>query len=118
MYIQMLKSKIHRAVVTGADLEYVGSITLDPELIEKANLKEWEKVLICNINTGDRFETYIIQGTKGKKEVILNGAAARKVQKGDLIIIMSFCFLEESEADKFTPCVIQMDKDNQPISSN
>ena len=112
MYLEVLKSKIHRATVTDANLNYVGSITLDPELMEKANIIEWEKVLICNINSGSRFETYVITGNKGSREVVLNGAAARKVQTGDLVIIMAFCQIEASEAIKFTPTIVNLDLNN------
>jgi aspartate 1-decarboxylase len=112
MLIEVLKSKIHRAKVTGADLNYVGSITLDPKLMKKANIYQWEKVLIANISTGERFETYVIEGKENSGDVILNGAAARKVHKDDLIIIMSFCQLEKKELEKFTPTILQLNGNN------
>ena len=91
MQIEILKSKIHRVTVTGADLNYIGSITIDSALIEAANLVPGEKVQIVNINNGERLETYVIEGEKNSGEITLNGPAARKVQKGDVLIIISYC---------------------------
>lgn len=98
MHIQMLKSKIHRAVVTGAEVDYVGSITVDPELFEAAGMVEYEKVQIADVETGSRLETYIIAGEPGKGEICLNGAAAKLVNVGDHVIIMSYASLTPEEA--------------------
>lgn len=106
MKIEVLKSKIHRVKVTGADLDYIGSITIDTDLMEASNLIEGEKVTIVNVNNGERFETYVIPGTKGSGDIVLNGPAARKVQKGDIIIIISYAWLDFEEAKTFKPTVI------------
>lgn len=106
MRIEILKSKIHRVKVTGADLNYIGSITIDEVLMEAVNIIEGEKVSIVNINNGERFETYAIKGTKNSGEITLNGPAARKVHKGDVIIIMSYASMEFEEAKKFKPWLI------------
>ena len=116
MQRHMLKSKIHRAVVTEADLDYIGSITVDEELMEQADMIENEKVLILNITTGARFDTYIIPGKKGDREICLNGAAARLVQVGDKIIIISFVTCEEHELKDHTPIIIHVDENNNPVS--
>ena len=109
MWVQVLKSKIHRAVVTDANLNYEGSITIDEDLIDAANLFVHEKVAIVNNNNGERFETYIIRGERGSGTVCLNGAAARKVQRGDIIIIMSYAFLPFEEAKAYDPTVVNLD---------
>lgn len=106
MQIQVLKSKIHRVKVTGADLNYIGSITIDETLLEASNIIEGEKVAIVNINNGERFETYAIKGKKGSGEITLNGPAARKVQKDDIIIIIAYATLEFEEAKTFKPWII------------
>lgn len=106
MQIQVVKSKIHRVKVTGADLNYIGSITIDEALMDATNLIEGEKVSIVNINNGERFETYVITGEKNSGEVTLNGPAARKVQKGDIIIIISYATLDFEEAKAFKPWII------------
>ena len=106
MQIQILKSKIHRAKVTGCDLNYIGSITIDEELIKASNLIVGEKVQIVNINNGERIETYVIKGNKNSGEVNLNGPAARKVQKGDYIIIISYVTMEVEKAKKYKPTII------------
>lgn len=106
MKIEVLKSKIHRARVTDADLNYIGSITIDEEWMLLAGLYEFEKVHVLNINNGERFETYVIQGEKGSRDIILNGAAARKVQTGDLVIIMAYAFLDSSEVESFEPKIV------------
>ncbi|MFY7810120.1 MAG: aspartate 1-decarboxylase [Flavobacterium sp.] len=106
MQIQVLKSKIHRVSVTGADLNYIGSITIDEELMEASNLIEGEKVHIVNINNGERFETYAIKGNKNSGEITLNGPAARRVQKGDIIIIISYAVMEFEAAKTFKPWII------------
>lgn len=111
MQIDMLKSKIHRAIVTDANLNYVGSISIDKALIKAANLREFEKVEILNINNGERFSTYVIEGKTG--EICLNGAAARKAQKGDIVIIVAYANMSQEEADKFKPTIIQVDTKNQ-----
>lgn len=106
MQIEILKSKIHRVTVTGADLNYIGSITIDSALLEAANLVPGEKVQIVNINNGERLETYVIEGAKNSGEITLNGPAARKVQKGDVIIIISYCTVPFEDARKYTPKLI------------
>ena len=106
MLIEVLKSKIHRITVTDADLNYIGSITLDKNLIDAANIIPGEKVQIVNINNGERLETYVIEGKAGSGEVTLNGPAARKVQKGDIIIIISYAQMEFEAAKKFNPHLI------------
>ncbi|GCD77621.1 aspartate 1-decarboxylase [Thermaurantimonas aggregans] len=110
MQIQVVKSKIHRVRVTGADLNYIGSITIDEELMKAANIIEGEKVSIVNINNGERLETYVIKGVPGSGEVTLNGPAARKVQKDDIIIIISYGIMDFEEAKKFKPIIIFPDE--------
>ena len=110
MLIEVVKSKIHRVRVTGADLDYIGSITLDPELIEAASLVIGEKVQVVNINNGERLETYVIAGDRGSGEVTLNGPAARKVQKGDIVIVIGYALLEIEKAKKFSPAIIFPDE--------
>ena len=106
MQIQLLKSKIHRAVITEANLNYVGSLTLDEDLMEAAHLMEHEKIQVVNVNNGERLETYIIKGARGSGIVCLNGPAARKGATGDIIIVISYALMEIEEAKKFTPTVI------------
>lgn len=106
MMIEVLKSKIHRVRVTQANLNYVGSITIDEDLLDAANMIEGEKVQILDINNGERLETYIIKGERGSGCVCLNGAAARKVQVDDLIIIVSYALMDFEEAKQFKPSVI------------
>lgn len=105
----MLKSKIHRAVVTDADLHYVGSITIDEELMEAANLLPYEKVMVVDIDNGSRLETYVIEGMPGSGTIAMNGAAARLIHKGDTIIIFSFSIVEEEEARALRPRVVYVD---------
>ncbi|MFP9098874.1 aspartate 1-decarboxylase [Flavobacterium sp. RHBU_24] len=113
MQIQVVKSKIHRVTVTGADLNYIGSITIDEALMEAANMIEGEKVSIVNINNGERLETYIIKGNRNSGDITLNGPAARKVQKGDIIIIISYGILDFEEAKNFKPAIVfPNEKDN------
>jgi len=113
MQIQVVKSKIHRVTVTGADLNYIGSITIDEALMEASNIIEGEKVSIVNINNGERLETYAIKGNRGSGEITLNGPAARKVQKGDIIIIISYGILDFEEAKSFRPSLVfPNEKDN------
>ncbi|MCI1946270.1 aspartate 1-decarboxylase [Clostridium luticellarii] len=113
MILNMLKSKIHRAVVTQAELNYVGSITIDKSLIQAANILENEKVQIVDINNGSRFETYVISGERNSGVMCLNGAAARCVQPGDKIIVMSYCHMEEEEAKNYKPIVVFVNEDNK-----
>ena len=108
----MLYSKIHRATVTDANLEYIGSITIDEELMEASKLRVGQKVDIVNINNGERFSTYVIQGEKGKRDICLNGAAARKVHKGDKIIIIAYANMDLEEADNFKPAIVIVDDKN------
>ena len=112
MKIEILKSKIHRATVTGADLNYIGSITIDEALMNAANIKTGEKVHVVNINNGERLITYVINGKKNSGEITLNGPAARKVQKGDEVIIISYGLVDFDKSDKFKPTVIFPSKNN------
>lgn len=113
MQVHVVKSKIHRVTVTGADLNYVGSITIDETLMEAANLIEGEKVSIVNVNNGERLETYVIKGNRNSGEITLNGPAARKVHQGDIIIIIAYGILEIEEAKTFRPSLVfPNEKDN------
>lgn len=116
MLVEVLKSKIHRATVTEADLNYVGSITIDEDLIEAARMFANLKVQIVNLNNGERFETYIIKGERGSGQICLNGPAARKVQVGDIIIIIAYGFMEESEARQYEPAVIFPNEHNKILA--
>lgn len=115
MLREFLNSKIHRATVTDANLNYVGSITVDEEFLEKANILEWEKVEILNINNGERFQTYALKGKRGSKVFCLNGAAARKAQKGDKIIIVTYAQLTEEEIKTHKPIIVQVGDGNEII---
>ena len=106
MLIEVLKSKIHKVTITGANLHYIGSITIDEDLIDASNLIENEKVHVLDLNNGERLETYVIKGVRGSGEICLNGAAARRVLVGDIIIIMSYALIEFEEAKSFKPVVI------------
>lgn len=106
MLIEVLKSKIHRVTITQADINYVGSITIDEDLMDAANIIEGEKVHIVDINNGERFETYVIKGKRGSGEICVNGAAARKVVVGDIVIIISYALMDFEEAKAFKPSVI------------
>jgi aspartate 1-decarboxylase len=106
MQIEVVKSKIHRVKVTGADLNYIGSITIDEDLMDAANIIEGERVYIVNINNGERLDTYVITGIRGSGEINLNGPAARRVQRGDLIIIISYAQMEFERAKTFKPAII------------
>jgi aspartate 1-decarboxylase len=106
MLIEVIKSKIHKVTITGANLHYIGSITIDEDLMDAANLIENEKVHVLDLNNGERLETYIIKGVRGSGDIYLNGAAARKVIVGDIIIIMSFALLDFQEAKSFKPRII------------
>ncbi len=116
MQIQVIKSKIHRVKVTGADLNYIGSITIDEALMEASNIIEGEKVSIVNINNGERFETYAIKGAKNSGEITLNGPAARKVQTGDVIIIMSYAIMDFEEAKTFKPWLVFPNETNNSLN--
>ena len=106
MQIEILKSKIHRVTVTEANLNYIGSITIDEELMDAANLIEFEKVTVVNINNGERFDTYVIKGGRGSGIICVNGAAARKVAVGDTVIVMSYAMMDFEEAKAFSPNII------------
>ena len=106
MLVHVLKSKIHRVTVTQADLNYIGSITLDPDLMEAANMIEGEKVQVLNVNNGERFETYIITGKRGTGEVTLNGPAARRIAVGDIIIVITYALMDFEEAKSFKPALV------------
>jgi len=115
MLIEVLKSKIHRVTVTDADLNYIGSITLDKRLIEAANLVVGEKVQVVNVNNGERLETYVIEGKGGSGEVTLNGPAARKVQKGDIIIVISYAQIDIEQAKSFKPTLLFPDESTNQL---
>ena len=115
MFIEVCKSKIHRVSVTGGDLQYVGSITIDEDLMDAANIIENEKVQIVDINNGNRFETYVIRGERTSGEIILNGPAARQVAVGDIIIIVSYATMDFEEAKKFKPTIIFPDTDSNRL---
>lgn len=106
MQIEVLKSKIHRVKITGADLNYIGSITIDEDLMNAANIIEGEKVSIVNVNNGERLDTYVITGEKGSGEITMNGPAARKVQAGDIVIIISYALMPVEEAKAYRPTII------------
>lgn len=116
MLINVLKSKIHRAVVTDADLGYEGSITIDAALLERAGILPYEQVQVVNLNNGARFETYVIEGEAGSGRIALNGGAARMGLPGDLVIIMSYGMLPEKEAFGYSPRVVRVDSKNRPIN--
>ncbi len=115
MFIEVLKSKIHKASITGANLHYIGSITIDEDLMDAASLIENEKVQVLNLNNGERLETYVIKGERGSGDVILNGAAARKVLPGDVVIIMSFASMTPDEAKSFRPVVVFPDTNTNKL---
>lgn len=115
MQIEVLKSKIHRVTVTGAELHYVGSITIDAALMEAAQLVAGEKVQVVNVNNGERLETYVIQGEKNSGEITLNGPAARKVQKGDVVIIISYAHMSPQEATSYKPVVLFPDTETNTL---
>ncbi len=117
MTITMLHSKIHRATVTDANLNYVGSITIDRDLIDEARMRIGQKIDIVNVNNGERFSTYIIAGERGRREICLNGAAARKVHVGDKIIIIAYAQMNEKEADTYRPKIVILDDDNAVAQS-
>jgi len=116
MLIQVMKSKIHRVKITQAELHYVGSITVDEDLMDAADIIENEKVQVVNINNGERLETYVIKGARGTGEVCLNGPAARLAQVGDVVILISYGMIDKSEAKKHIPTVIFPDHNNHLVS--
>ena len=116
MNIEILKSKIHRVKVTGADLNYIGSITIDNDLMDAANILEGEKIHIVNINNGERFVTYVIPGSRGSGEINVNGAAARKVNIGDILILISYASFNFEEAKKFKPTMIFPNEENNLLT--
>jgi aspartate 1-decarboxylase len=115
MLIEVLKSKIHKVSITGANLHYVGSITIDEDLMDAANLIENEKVHVLNLNNGERIVTYVIKGIRGSGDIFLNGAAARKVIIGDVVIIMSFANIDFQEAKSFKPAIIFPDTNTNKL---
>ena len=115
MFIQVIKSKLHRVTITEANLQYMGSVTIDEDLMDAANLIEGEKVQIVNNNNGERIETYIIKGVRGSGMVCLNGAAARKAEPGDIVIIMSYALMDFEEAKQFKPTVVFPDTTTNKI---
>lgn len=116
MQITMLQTKIHRATVTDANLNYVGSITIDSQLMQTAGMREYQLVQVVNINTGDRFETYTMCGEAGSGVICLNGAAARLAQPGDKVIIMAYAMMTPDEADQHQPRIVLVDDHNRPLS--
>ena len=112
MLIHVVKSKIHRVKVTGAELNYIGSVTIDKDLLDAANIVEGEKVQVVNNNNGERLETYAIPGPRGSGEITLNGAAARKVSKGDILILITYAILTQEEAKTFKPSLVFPNQDN------
>jgi aspartate 1-decarboxylase len=117
MTIQVLKSKIHRAKVTQAELHYVGSITLDEDLMDAANMIEGERVQVLNINNGERLETYVIKGVRGSGQVCINGPAARLMQVGDIVIVISYATMDFEVAKTFKPWLVFPDPENRPIKA-
>lgn len=115
MFLEIMKSKIHRARVTEANLHYIGSVTIDQDLIDAAGLYSNEKVSIVNINNGERIETYVIKGERGSGKIGINGAAAHKFSEGDLVIIMSYALMTPQEAEVFKPSVIFPDSDTNKL---
>ncbi|MFD0589644.1 aspartate 1-decarboxylase [Paenibacillus sp. GCM10027627] len=118
MFREIHKSKIHRAVVTEANLNYVGSITIDQDILDASNILENEKVQVVNINNGARLETYAISGPRGTGMICLNGAAARLVQPGDLVIIISYAMMEDQEARTYKPNVVIMGENNRIVTDS
>lgn len=117
MLLDFLYSKIHRATVTEANLNYVGSITIDEALMNAANIREWQKVEILNVNNGERFQTYVIKGKADSGIICLNGAAARKAQPGDKVIIVTYALLEEKELKEHKPTIVIVDDNNKIVKT-
>ena len=116
MNIEIIKSKIHRVKVTGANLDYIGSITIDKDLMNAANIIEGEKIQIVNNNNGERLETYVIPGSRGSGEITVNGAAARKVNTGDILILITYASMNFEEAKKFKPTIVFPNEENNLLS--
>ena len=114
---RMMKSKIHRATVTDANLHYVGSITVDRELMDEADLLEYEQVAVVDVDNGARLETYVIEGAPGSGDICLNGAAARLVSPGDRVIIISYADYEQAELEGYEPTIVHVDRSNRPIDA-
>ena len=114
---RMMKSKIHRATVTDADLHYVGSITVDRHLMEEADLLEYEQVAVVDIDNGARLETYVIEGEAGSGSICLNGAAARLVSPGDRVIIISYAEYEDADLEGYAPTIVHVDRSNRPVDA-
>ncbi|MFP4333103.1 MAG: aspartate 1-decarboxylase [Campylobacterales bacterium] len=112
MHFEMLYSKIHRATVTDANLEYIGSITIDEELLEASQIRVGQKVDVLNINNGERFSTYVIKGKRGKRDICINGAAARKAHRGDVVIIVAYGYYSQEELTDYSPRVVLVDSKN------
>ena len=115
MQLHVLKSKIHRVRVTEANLNYIGSITIDEDLMEASSIIEGERVQVVNINNGERFVTYVIKGERNSGVVCLNGPAARRVQLGDIVIVASYAMMEKEEAKNYKPVLVYPDEKNQPV---
>ena len=115
MFIEMLKAKIHRATITGADLNYIGSLTLDENLMDAAGLLEYEKIKVLDITNGNRIETYVICGERGSGQICINGAAAHLIHAGDLVIIVSYCSLNDTEIQNHAPTIVHVDEGNKII---
>jgi aspartate 1-decarboxylase len=115
MFITVCKSKIHRATVTDANLNYIGSITIDADLMRLADLVPYEKVHVANVTNGERLESYVIVGEAGSGVIALNGAAARKGSVGDIIIIMAYCHIDKKETAEFKPAIVHVDSHNRPV---
>ena len=118
MFIEILKGKIHRATVTEANLDYMGSLTLDENIMDAAGLQEYEKIQVLNITNGNRLETYIIRGERDTGQVCINGAAAHLVKKGDLVIIASYCHLSDEEYKYHKPHIVYVSADNRVLSKS
>ena len=116
--ITILKSKLHNAAVTGTDTRYEGSIVVDEALMDEVGLYEYEKVLVANMNTGDRFETYVIRGVRGSGEVQLNGATARLGQVGDKVIVFAFVSIPETDVETFSPRIVLLDEKNRVVQKS
>jgi aspartate 1-decarboxylase len=115
---RMMKSKIHRMTVTDANLNYVGSITLDPLLLDLADIREWEQVAVVDVDNGNRFETYVILGEPGRGDCCLNGAAARLVHRGDKVIIITYADYDDAELDGYQPTIVHVDAGNRAVSED
>ena len=114
---RMMKSKIHRMTVTDANVDYVGSITLDPELAALADVREWEQVAVVDVDNGARFETYVILGNAGSGDCCLNGAAARLVHPGDKVIVITYADYDDTELATYAPSIVHVDRSNRPITA-